>query len=197
MPELLKGYQSTSNPTGAEPIPDSVLINDGKDATYPVQAGKTYLFRVLNIGAFPSFFFNIAGHDITLVELDGQYTEPTVAKTFYIGAGMRYAFTVTAKSDASANFDIAALVDTSMFRDPAGFKGNPVAHGTLQYDAKKPKPVARGPGDLIPAILPPIDDTTIKPLDGQKLLGPVTKQIILDFDFAPINGIPRYVEELV
>jgi iron transport multicopper oxidase len=188
---LLKTFYSKSNPQGAEPIPDSVLINDGKDATYPVKAGKTYLFRILNIGAFPSFFFNIADHEFDIVEIDGVYTKNTKAKTFYIGAGMRYTILVTAKTGVSSNFDIAALVDTSMFTDPAKFKSNPVVHATLQYDSKKANPTLRAASDLVPAILPPIDDLIIQPLDQQKLLGPVTKQIVLDFAMTNIQGMPR------
>src|SRR5262249_29617418 len=40
---------------------------------------------------------------------------------------------------------------------------------------------------------PPIDDMTIKPLDKQALLGPVTKQVQLNFDLTLINGIPRAI----
>jgi len=180
MPELLRGYQSTSNPTGIEPVPDSVLINDGKDATYSVVAGKTYLFRILNIGAFPSFFFNIADHDFQIVEMDGVYTQPTTAKTIYIGAAMRYTILVTAKTGVSSNFDISALVDTSMFRAP--YNGNPVASGVVQYDATKPKPTKRTPGDLLPAILPPIDDLTVPPHPKVSLVA-----AIILFHFTPTD----------
>jgi iron transport multicopper oxidase len=187
----LEQYQSSSNPAGIEPVPNSVLINDGKDATYPVVAGKTYLFRILNIGAFPSFFFNIAGHTFQIVEMDGVYTTPTTARTLYIGAAQRYTILVTAKNGTMPNFDISALVDVSMFRAP--YTGSPVAHGVLQYNVKLPKPTQRTPNDLIPAILPPANDASIPPLDNQPILGPVTKQIVLNFTFSDVNGIPRYI----
>jgi len=195
MPILVSKYQSKDNTAGTEPIPNSVLINDGKDANYTVKAGKTYLFRILNIGAFPSFFFNIQDHDLQVVEMDGVYTESTTAKTLYIGAAQRYTVLVTAKNTTSANFDISALVDTSMFRpglSPA-YSGNPVASGTLSYSTKNSQPARRSQSDLLPAILPPIDDLTIPPLDGEKLLGPVTKQIVVNFDGTFINGIPRAI----
>jgi iron transport multicopper oxidase len=191
MPELLRQYQSTSNPNGIEPVPDSILINDGNDATYPVEAGKSYIFRIINIGAFPSFWVNIADHDFQIVEMDGVYTQPTTAKTLYIGAAMRYTILLTAKTGVNTNFDISALVDTSMFQAP--FHGNPVAHGIIQYDSNQPKPSPRNPGALVPAIMPPVDDLTVPPLDNQPLLGPVTKQITLDFKFSTINGVSRYV----
>jgi iron transport multicopper oxidase len=171
-----------------------VLINDSRDATYPVAAGKTYLFRILNIGAFPSFFFNIAGHSFQIVEMDGVYTTPTNASTLYIGAAQRYTILVTAKTGATSNFDISALVDTSMFRAP--FTSNPVAHGVIQYDASLQNPIPRTPRDLMPAILPPANDASIPALDKQPLLDPVTKQIVLNFNFSDVNGIPRYIYSL-
>jgi len=196
MPELISQFQSTTNVNGTEPIPDSMLINDGVDATYPVEAGKTYLFRVLNIGAFPSFFFNIADHDFQIVEMDGVYTVPTTAKTLYIGNAMRYGLLVTAKTNASTNFDISAVADRSMFsKDGGGFQGKSlVVSGSLQYDANKPEPATRTEIDVLSSPdMPPIDDMTVPPLDGEKLLGPVDKQIILNFGQTFMNGVPRYV----
>lgn len=177
-------------------MPNSILINDGQPAVYPVEAGKKYLFRIINIGALPSFFFNIKDHDFEIVELDGVYSVPTTAKTFYIGAAQRYTILVTAKVGATSNFDISALVDTSFSPDPSAFKGSAVVQANLQYIKSKPAPTPRTTDDLIPAILPPIDDFTVKPLDGQKLLGPVTKQLVLNFDHAVLNGMPRYKHTL-
>jgi iron transport multicopper oxidase len=166
-------------------------MNDGQDATYPVVAGKTYLFRIINMAAFPSFFFNIASHDFQIVEMDGVYTTPTTTSTLYIGAAQRYTILVTTKAGLVSNFDISALVDTSMFR--AAFDGNPVAHGNLQYNSNRGKPTPRNSSDLLSSIPPPIDDILITPLDKAALLTPVNKQIILDFEFGDINGIPRSV----
>jgi iron transport multicopper oxidase len=195
MPGLITQFQSTSNKEGKEPVPDSVLINDGGDSAYPVEAGKTYLFRILNIGAFPSFIFNIADHDFQVVEMDGVYTVPTTAKTLYIAAAMRYGILVTAKRNESANFEISAIADRLMFA--SNFTGKSlVVSGSLQYNSREPKPVPRTEAQLLSSIGPPLDDVSVPPLDGEKLLGPVKEQIVLNFQQAFVRGIPRCVSPL-
>ncbi|TLD18889.1 putative exopolygalacturonase X [Venturia nashicola] len=194
MPELISQFHSSGN--GVEPVPDSFLLNDGKDASYPVEAGKGYLFRILNIGAFPSFFFSIEDHDFQIVEIDGVYTVPTTASTLLVGAAMRYSILVLAKTNTTKNFDITAVADASMFQ--AAFTGKSlVASGSLQYDANGTKATARtdaaalvnwgNPGSLPP----PIDDVGILPSDNQPILEPVDHTIRLDFNQKVINGVTR------
>ena len=45
---LLASFISVTNPTGAEPVPQSALINDAQDVTIPVQPGTTYLIRMVS-----------------------------------------------------------------------------------------------------------------------------------------------------
>ncbi|KAJ4354810.1 hypothetical protein N0V95_003495 [Ascochyta clinopodiicola] len=49
---LLKAFISVTNPTGAEPVPNSALINDSQNVTVAVQPGRTYLIRMVNMAAF-------------------------------------------------------------------------------------------------------------------------------------------------
>lgn len=49
MRPLLASFLSVTNPTGAEPVPKSALINDSPNATIAVQPGKTYLLRMVSI----------------------------------------------------------------------------------------------------------------------------------------------------
>jgi iron transport multicopper oxidase len=128
---------------------------------------------------------------MTVVELDGGYTKATEVTTMVVGAAMRYGVLVTAKETTTENFDFSAWVDISMFRTP--FQGNPVAHATLVYDKKNAKPEQRTPQVLSTTILPPSDDLTVLPLDDEPILGPVTKQIVLDFGFQKINGVQRAI----
>lgn len=193
MPELISEFQSTRNVIGSEPVPDSILINDGQKADFPVEAGKTYLIRIINIGAFPSFFFNIEDHDFQVVEMDGVYTVPTTAKTLLIGNAMRYGILLMAKKNVTTNFDISAVADETMFA--TAFQGKSlVASGSLQYNASGPKPTPRTKEIALftGSMPPPIDDVAILPLDGEELLGPVDKQIILNFSQTLINGLSRY-----
>ena len=48
MRKLLQSFLSVTNPTGAEPVPKSALINDSQNVTVAVQPGKTYMIRMVS-----------------------------------------------------------------------------------------------------------------------------------------------------
>ncbi|KAF2097959.1 hypothetical protein NA57DRAFT_66467 [Rhizodiscina lignyota] len=188
MPNLLHTYQSTANTAGVEPVPWAGLINDKSTDTFEVTEGETYLFRIINLGAFPSYFFGFEGHNMTIVEMDSVYTEETPCSTLYIGAAQRYTVLVTANQDASKNYGVVSVVDTTMFKQASP---NPnfsnMTLGTLSYNSANPAVTPSAP------VMPPIDDITVPPLDGAELLGPVTKSIALNFNFTKIDGIQRAI----
>lgn len=185
--DIIREFQSPPTGPPSTPSPDSIIMNDGQSTDYAVEVGKTYLFRIYNVGAFPSFFVNFQDLDMQVVGIDGVFTKPTPAKTLYVGAAQRYEVLVTTKTAPTSNSAILALVDTSMFDGP--YNGNTSVLGKLVYPKNLAAPAAYQ--GLPGSILPPTDDLTIKPLDGQKLLGPVTKQIVLNFDQALVDSIPR------
>ena len=111
MADLMKHFISVTNPTGAEPVPDAALFNDTQNLTTPVQPGKTYMFRIVNIGAFAGQYFWMEGHTMRIVEVDGIYTEPAEADMIYLTAAQRYSVLVTTKDDASTNFAYVASMD--------------------------------------------------------------------------------------
>ena len=187
--DIIEFFQSTADFPPATPSPDNPLMNDGQSAIYDIQPGKTYLFRILNIGAFTSFFLNFQGHEMTIIGLDGTTTQATTANTLYVGAAQRYEVLITGKKNATSNAAILAMFDSSMFEAP--YSGSLTVLGELRYSKAlgAPPPYTGLPN----SIMPPIDDTTVKPYDKQPLLGPVTKQIVLDFNLTLINGIPRAI----
>ena len=77
--------------------PASTLINglgryvngtaDAPLAVVGVQAGKRYRFRLISISCLPSFIFSIDGHDMNIIEADGEYTEPLLVDSINILAG--------------------------------------------------------------------------------------------------------------
>jgi len=187
--DILAFFQSTANFPPITPIPDSPIMNDGQSATYDIQPGKQYLFRILNVGSFPAFFVNFQDHEMTVVGIDGVKTQPTPATTLYVAAAQRYDVIITGKKNATSNAAILAMFDTKMFAAP--YNGSATVLGELKYKKKYgPPPPYQG---LPNSIMPPIDDLAIKPYDKQPLLGPVTRQIQLNFNFAFINGIPRAI----
>lgn len=185
--DIIRAFQAPPTGPPATPTPDNITMNDGQSTSYNVQPGKQYLFRIYNVGAFPSFFVNFQGLTMTVVGVDGVATKPTSANTLYVGAAQRYEVLVTAKTDATTNSAILAMVDSSMFE--TAYSGVPTVLGTLKYPGSLP--AAPDYQDLPNSIMPPTDDLEMKPLDNQALLSPVTKQIVLNFNLALVDNIPR------
>ena len=52
-----------------------------------VQWGKTYLLRVINAALDDELFFAIAGHNMTVVEIDAVYTKPFTTQAILIAPG--------------------------------------------------------------------------------------------------------------
>lgn len=111
MQPLLARFISVYNPTGAEPVPDSDLMNESQNGTFSVEAGKTYLFRIINMGAFAGQHLWFEGHTMRIVEVDGTYTEAQEAEMIYITAAQRYSVLVTARNDTTSNFAIVGSMD--------------------------------------------------------------------------------------
>jgi iron transport multicopper oxidase len=111
MPGLMKRFMSLANPTGAEPVPQSALLNDTQNLTVAVQPGKTYLFRIINIGAFAAQYVWFEEHTMRIVEVDGIYTEPADANMIYITAAQRYSVLITMKDDTSSNYAFVGSMD--------------------------------------------------------------------------------------
>lgn len=112
MPDLISFFISKANPSGAEPVPKAALFNDTQDLKIPVQPGKTYFIRMVNIGAFAGQYIWFEGHNITIVEVDGVYHEPAEASMIYLAAAQRCSFLITAKNETDANFPFVASMDT-------------------------------------------------------------------------------------
>lgn len=112
MTDLLPGFISKNNPTGAEPVPNAALWNETQNLTLPVQPGQTYLFRLANIGAFAGQYIWFEGHNMSVVEVDGVYTQPAPAEMIYLSAAQRCSFLITMRNDTSANFPFVASMDT-------------------------------------------------------------------------------------
>lgn len=112
MRDLLPFFISRGNPTGAEPIPNAALFNDTQNLTVSVEPGKTYLFRSVNIGAFAGQYLWFENHTMTIVEVDGIYTELQEAEMIYLGAAQRCSFLITAKNETNTNYAFMSSMDT-------------------------------------------------------------------------------------
>ncbi|KAI1858714.1 uncharacterized protein JN550_012546 [Neoarthrinium moseri] len=174
MTDLLPGFISKSNPTGAEPVPNNALFNETQNLKVAIQPGKTYLVRVINIGAFAGQYVWFEGHNMTIVEVDGVYTQPAVADMIYLSAAQRCSFLLTTKNETSANYAFVGSMDTTLF-DTLPDDLNYNVTGWLVYDGNAAFPDAAFVDELNP-----FDDMTLIPWDNQTLLGEPDQTIELD-----------------
>jgi iron transport multicopper oxidase len=111
MPDLLASFISIGNPSGAEPVPDSALVNDTQNLAVKIEPGKRYKFRIINMGAFAAQYIWFEGHTMQVIEVDGIYTEPADAEMIYVTVAQRWSVIVTAKNDTNSNFAFVGSMD--------------------------------------------------------------------------------------
>ncbi|KAL7912833.1 Cupredoxin [Trichoderma velutinum] len=174
MATLLPAFLTKNNPTGAEPVPKAALMNETQNLTVPVEPNTTYMFRVVNIGAFAGQYLWIEGHTMRIVEVDGIYTEAAEADMVYISAAQRVSFLLTTKNDTSANFPIVSSMDTTLF-DTLPDDLNYNVTGWLTYDSK-----ATLPEPALVDELNPFDDMGLVPYDKMELLPEPDRVVELD-----------------
>ncbi|RAR11840.1 multicopper oxidase [Stemphylium lycopersici] len=186
MHNLLASFINIANPSGAEPVPQAALFNDTQNLTISIEPGKTYLFRMINMGAFAAQYVWFEDHTMKVVEVDGVYTEPMDADMLYITAAQRYSVLVTAKNDTASNFAFMGSMDQDLFDTiPEGL--NPNVTGWLVYDDTKaldaPKTVAA---------FEPFDDFELVPWDKEGVFESVDRSITLDVKMDNLNDGANY-----
>ncbi|KAI9831832.1 MAG: hypothetical protein M1826_002864 [Phylliscum demangeonii] len=186
MPPLIAKFLGVTNPAGVEPIPNAVLLNDTRHVEVSMQPKRTYLFRVINMGAFASQYLWFEEHAMTIVEVDGVYTQPAEADMLYLTSGQRCSFLITAKENADRNLAFVTRMDREMFdKAPDGLEDS--ATGWLVYDSAKarPSPAARD-------TLRPFDDIGLVPYDQAPLLAHVDRSITLNVGMNNLGDGAKY-----
>ncbi|OWO99076.1 hypothetical protein B2J93_9506 [Marssonina coronariae] len=206
MATLIPKFLNKANPTGAEPVPQNALLNDTTNLTVSVQPGRTYLFHVINMGAFAGQYLWFEGHNMTIVEVDGVFTDPAEASMIYLSAAQRYSFLLTTKTDTSSNFAFVGSMDTvsslttwhpASSRDhaphalqdlfdvlPDDLNWN--STGWLVYDEAKPKEPAATVDEFAF-----FDDFDLVPFDRKPLLPDADQTITLGFSRAEESSYYR------
>ncbi|XP_050388016.1 L-ascorbate oxidase homolog [Argentina anserina] len=77
------------------PYPDGLLINGQASTTFSGDQGKTYMFRVSNVGLSTSLNFRIQGHKMKLVECEGSHTQQNIYDSLDVHVGQSFSVLVT------------------------------------------------------------------------------------------------------
>ncbi|PRQ47833.1 putative L-ascorbate oxidase [Rosa chinensis] len=77
------------------PFPDGLLINGQASTTFGGDQGKTYMFRVSNVGLSTSLNFRIQGHKLKLVECEGSHTQQNLYDSLDVHVGQSFSVLVT------------------------------------------------------------------------------------------------------
>ncbi|KDP44830.1 hypothetical protein JCGZ_01330 [Jatropha curcas] len=96
--------------------------------TLHVEHGKTYLIRIVNAAVNDELFFKIAGHNLTVLEVDACYTKPFNTDTLFMGPGQTT--TVLLNADQSTG---KFLIAVSPFMDTIVAVDNLTAIAFLRY----------------------------------------------------------------
>ncbi|KAH1074506.1 hypothetical protein J1N35_026834 [Gossypium stocksii] len=128
------------------PLPDGLIIN-GRGAngyTFTVDQGKTYRFRISNVGITTSINFRIQGHKLLLVEVEGTHTLQNTYDSLDIHLGQSLSVLVTADQlardyyiVASTRFTSQVLATTAILHysnSAAAVSGPPPGGPTTQID---------------------------------------------------------------
>ncbi|KAJ6098750.1 hypothetical protein N7467_000285 [Penicillium canescens] len=188
--DIMPSFINVANPTGAEPIPQAFLFNDTMNSSISVDPGKTYLFRLVNIGAFVAQYFYIEDHTFRIVEIDGVYTEPTEADMLYIAVAQRYSILVTTKNSTEKNYPIVTVVDSVLLDTiTPDLKLNQT--NWLEYNSAASHPQAVMTVDVA-SDLNPYDDFTLVPYDKKPLLPEADLTIDLTVTMANLGNGAGY-----
>ncbi|KAL1966534.1 hypothetical protein VTN77DRAFT_4456 [Rasamsonia byssochlamydoides] len=106
--EIEEGLTSETFTWSGEP--DAVLVNgQGKPAkadgscllaAIDVEPGKTYRLRFIGATALSFVWLGIEGHDLEIIEADGQYTQPLTTSYMQIASGQRFSALLHTKTDS-------------------------------------------------------------------------------------------------
>ncbi|XP_043717738.1 laccase-4-like isoform X2 [Telopea speciosissima] len=93
-----------------------------------VESGKTYMLRIINAALNEELFFKVAGHNLTVVEVDATYTKPFTTDTLLITPGQTTNALLTADRGSGKY-----LVAASPFMDSIVAVDNMTATATVHY----------------------------------------------------------------
>ncbi|MCL7046554.1 hypothetical protein MKW94_000595 [Papaver nudicaule] len=117
-----KALQKTLDSGRKLAFPDGLLINGKqKGLKFRGDPGKTYMFRLSNVGLSTSINFRIQGHKMKLVEMGGSHTIQVTYDSLDIHVGQSLAVLVTLNQQARDYFIVASSRFTSPVLTSTGY----------------------------------------------------------------------------
>lgn len=163
-------------------------------AIVDVVPGKRYRLRIISMSCDPNYIFSIDGHELTIIEADGQTTAPLTVDSIQIFSGQRYSVILTADQPVD-NYWIRALPNSGNGELPLGFDGG-VNSAILRYlGAPEEEPTSSPPDDPVA-----LDETQLRPFNevpvpGGPFPGGADVNLMLNLDFN-IDAWRFYVNNL-
>ncbi|KAH7860291.1 hypothetical protein Vadar_011707 [Vaccinium darrowii] len=140
--KLLDSGRSLGRPDGIQINGKSGKVGGNDEPLYTMEAGKTYRYRVCNVGLKTSLNFRIQGHSLKLVEMEGSHTVQNIYDSLDLHVGQCFSVLVTADQ---APQDYYMVVSSRFSKKPL------TAVGIIRY--------ANGNGPASPQLPPPPPET--------------------------------------
>nr|ARD69909.1 laccase [Cyathus bulleri] len=188
---LADWYHKPSPAITGIPSNDATLINGiGRYPGGPkvnlavvnVVHGKRYRFRLISMSCDPNYMFSIDGHQLTIIEADGENVQPVTVDQIQIFTAQRYSFVLNANQQIG-NYWVRALPNTGT-NITTSFDGG-INSAILRY---------KGAPNIEPKLIPVprnlklLDETDLHPLTnpaapGKPFAGGADVNINLDLGF--------------
>ncbi len=112
--DLAPEFMSLYNPSGAEPVPNNFLLNDSMNNKIAIKPNTTYLLRIVNAGNFIAQYFYLEGHNVSIVEVDGVFTDAAEASVLYVHIAQRYSVIFTTGPETDGYYKIVTVADSDL-----------------------------------------------------------------------------------
>ncbi|KAJ2145928.1 ferroxidase fet3 [Coemansia sp. RSA 518] len=133
----------TINPKEEFPPPKSYAyglvngVNGNITQTLNFEPGKTYRIRLVNMGDINSFQFSLPGHEMYVIEADGEYSVPYFTDGIDIGPAQRYSVLIKAHDTDAFNYYFNATMHANFISASPGLSPR-VYTGKIEYSANAP-----------------------------------------------------------
>lgn len=152
-----------------------------------MQPGKRYRFRLIALSCDPFYTFSIDNHQLTVIEADGENTQPVVVNNITIYAGQRYSFVLNANQLVN-NYWVRADPRPGGDGGIPGYQGG-INSAILRYvGASQTDPTTSITTNVNPLLEANLHPLTNPAAPGKPFVGGADVTINLVMGFNPANG---------